>query len=48
VRLMAGPFAEQLGFLEHLDDSGRVQVLLDLLGRQVRATTTATNCLPLA
>jgi transcription elongation factor/antiterminator RfaH len=47
VRLMAGPFAEQLGFLEYLDDSGRVQVLLDLLGRQVRATTTATNCLPL-
>jgi transcription elongation factor/antiterminator RfaH len=36
VRLMAGPFAEQLGLLEHLDDAGRVQVLLDLLGRQVR------------
>lgn len=48
VRLMAGPFAEQLGLLEHLDDSGRVQVLLHLLGRQVRATTTATNCFPLA
>jgi transcription elongation factor/antiterminator RfaH len=46
VRLMAGPFADQLGRLEHLDDSGRVQVLLDLLGRQVRATTTATNVLP--
>jgi len=48
VRLMAGPFAEQLGLLEYLDDGGRVRVLLDLLGRQVRATTTATNCLPLA
>ena len=48
VRLMAGPFAEQLAFLDHLDDTGRVRVLLDILGRQVRLTTELTNVLPLA
>jgi transcription elongation factor/antiterminator RfaH len=48
VRLMAGPFAEHLAVLDYLDEAGRVQVLLDLLGRQVRVTTTETNVLPLA
>ncbi len=46
VRLMAGPFAEQLAILEHLDDSGRVRVLLDILGRQVAISTGANNLLP--
>jgi transcription antitermination factor NusG len=46
--LMAGPFAEHLAVLDYLDEAGRVQVLLDLLGRQVRVTTTETNVLPLA
>jgi transcription antitermination factor NusG len=32
VRLMAGPFAEQLGTLDRLDDSGRVRVLLQIMG----------------
>lgn len=32
VRLLAGPFAEQLGTLERLDDSGRVRVLLEIMG----------------
>jgi transcriptional antiterminator RfaH len=35
VRLLAGPFAEQLGVLERLDDSGRVRVLLDIMGGSV-------------
>jgi transcription elongation factor/antiterminator RfaH len=35
VRLTQGPFAEYLGTLDRLDDSGRVRVLLDILGRQV-------------
>ena len=35
VRLLAGPFAEQLGTLERLDDNGRVRVLLNILGGQV-------------
>ena len=47
VRLMAGPFAEQLAVLDHLDDSGRVRVLLDILGRQVAISTAANNLLPL-
>lgn len=47
VRLMAGPFAEQLATLDHLDDSGRVRVLLDILGRQVAISTAANNVLPL-
>ena len=46
VRLMAGPFAEQLAILDHLDDSGRVRVLLDILGRQVAISTAANNVVP--
>jgi transcription elongation factor/antiterminator RfaH len=47
VRLMAGPFADQLAILDHLDDTGRVSVLLEILGRRVRVDTTAGNLLPL-
>jgi transcription elongation factor/antiterminator RfaH len=46
VRLMAGPFAEQLAILDRLDDAGRVRVLLDILGRQVAISTAANNVLP--
>jgi transcriptional antiterminator RfaH len=35
VRLAAGPFAEKLGILERLDDSGRVRVLLEIMGATV-------------
>ncbi len=35
VRLAAGPFAEQFAILDRLDDSGRVRVLLEILGRPV-------------
>jgi len=48
VRLLAGPFADQLAVLDRLDDTGRVRVLLDILGRQVRISTDASNLLPLA
>jgi hypothetical protein len=37
---MVGPFAEH-AILDHLDDAGRVRVLLDILGRQV-----ATHVIP--
>jgi transcriptional antiterminator RfaH len=47
VRLMAGPFAEQLATLDHQDDSGRVRVLLHILGRQVSISTEVNNVLPL-
>ena len=35
VRVMAGPFADTLGYLERLDANGRVRVLLDIMGGQV-------------
>jgi len=48
VRLMAGPFAEQLAILEELDDFGRVRVLFDILGRKVTISTQANNVLPVS
>jgi transcription elongation factor/antiterminator RfaH len=36
VRLIAGPLADQLGILEHLDDSGRIRVLLNIMGGTIR------------
>jgi transcriptional antiterminator RfaH len=47
VRLLAGPFAEQLATLERLDDLGRVRVLVDILGRQVSVSTVARDVFPL-
>ena len=35
VRRAAGPFADQLGTLDRLDDSGRVRVLLEIMGATV-------------
>lgn len=32
VRLVSGPFADQLGVFEQLDDGGRVRVLLEMMG----------------
>jgi transcription elongation factor/antiterminator RfaH len=34
VRVVAGPFAQLLGVLQRLDTKGRVQVLLNIMGRQ--------------
>ena len=48
VRLLAGPFAEHLAILDHLDEAGRIRVLLDIFGRKVAVTTEANNVLPLA
>jgi transcription elongation factor/antiterminator RfaH len=45
VRLAAGPFAEQLGILDRMDDSGRVRVLLDILGRQVPVCLSRAHAL---
>src|SRR5690242_20254042 len=35
VRISAGPFAERLGVLDRLDDSGRVRVLLEIMGQTI-------------
>ena len=48
VRLLAGPFAEQLATLEHLDELGRVRVLVEIMGRQVSVATIARDLHPLA
>ena len=34
VRMVAGPFAQILGVLQRLDAKGRVQALLDIVGRR--------------
>ena len=36
VRLVAGPFAQTLGILDRLDDTGRVEVLLEIMGGGIR------------
>jgi len=46
VRMLGGPFAEMVGQLEWLDDAGRVQVLLKLLGTQVRVRAKAEVLVP--
>jgi transcription elongation factor/antiterminator RfaH len=48
VRLASGPFAEQLGILDRLDDSGRIRVLLNIFGRQVPVFLNQTHALPAA
>jgi transcriptional antiterminator RfaH len=48
VRLAVGPFAERLAILQSLDDSGRIRVLLDILGRQVLVSTGCGSVLPAA
>ncbi len=48
VRLAAGPFAEQLAVLDRLDDSGRVRVLLNMLGRQVPVSLDRVHAVPTA
>jgi transcription antitermination factor NusG len=47
VRLLAGPFAEELATLEHLDELGRVRVLVEIMGRQVSVSTVARDLHPL-
>jgi transcriptional antiterminator RfaH len=46
VRLLAGPFADMIGKLHWLDDAGRVEVLLELLGSQVRVRVRAEVLVP--
>jgi transcriptional antiterminator RfaH len=46
VRMMAGPFAEQLAIIDQLDDNGRVRVLLEIMGRRVSISTHDQNVMP--
>jgi transcription elongation factor/antiterminator RfaH len=45
VKLLAGPFAEQIGVLERLDGQGRVRVLLEMMGSTVPVASTADQLL---
>src|SRR5262249_14310032 len=46
VEIMSGPFASLIGVLESLDASGRVRVLLEILGGEVPVRTTVDAVLP--
>ncbi len=46
VRMIAGPFADALGRLEHMDAQGRVRVLLDMMGTVVRVTAQSRHLAP--
>lgn len=46
VRICAGPFADLVGRIEHLDDAGRVRILLDLMGRVVTVVTRTDRLAP--
>ena len=46
VRVLAGPFAEQLGKLTRLDGNGRVQVLLDIMGGETPVEVPKGNVTP--
>lgn len=46
VRILSGPFAESLGEIEALDDRGRVNVLLDILGQRTSVRMTIESLAP--
>jgi transcriptional antiterminator RfaH len=48
VRILAGPFADFVGTLERLDEAGRVQVLLDLMGTSVPVSLNRSLLAPAA
>ena len=43
VRLISGPFAEQLGQLDRLDLNGRVRVLIEIMGGSVPALVSRST-----
>ncbi len=48
VRILAGPFAEQIGLLQRFDDNGRVRLLLDIMGGEIGVTLPRAALVPLA
>lgn len=48
VRLLSGPFAEQLGILDRMDTSGSVRVLLSIMNGVVPVRTEAGNVITAA
>jgi transcription elongation factor/antiterminator RfaH len=48
VRILAGPFAEQIGLLQRLDDNGRVRLLLDIMGGRIAVTVPSAALVPVS
>jgi transcription antitermination factor NusG len=48
VRFVAGPFAEQLGILEHLSNSGRVRVLLEMMNGRIPVEIQRSDVIPIS
>jgi transcriptional antiterminator RfaH len=48
VRLIAGPFAGQLGILQRLNGAGRVQVLLEGMGSRIPTRLHARSLIPVS
>jgi transcription elongation factor/antiterminator RfaH len=48
VRILSGPFADFVGTLERLDEAGRVQVLLEMMGTSVPVTLRRSALLSVA
>lgn len=48
VRLTAGPFTQCIGELAHLDDHGRVRVLLSIMGGKVPVVVSERDVMPAA
>ena len=48
VRLISGPFAGQLGILQRLNGAGRVEVLLEIMGRNIPTNLHARSLVPVA
>ena len=48
LRILSGPFAETLCRLAHLDDKGRVRVLLEFMGAEVSARLDRSCVAPIA
>lgn len=46
VRFLTGPFAETIGRLVRLDDAGRAQVLLELLGSERQVSVASASLAP--
>jgi transcription antitermination factor NusG len=46
VRLVAGPFAKHLGILDRLDDSGRIRVLLEIMGGTIPVQVPRDYAIP--
>jgi transcriptional antiterminator RfaH len=46
VKLTTGPFAQLVGQLEHLDDQGRVRILLEIMGGTVPVVLSKGSVMP--